>query len=361
MKNKGKEWDLLNKLNEEEDLTPDEITTLLESKDKEAEERLFYLANEKRKKYVGDEVHIRGLIEFSNFCRRNCFYCGLRRDNRKLKRYRMTGEEIYNLAEKIALQGVKTIVLQSGEDLAYDAKSLASLLYRIKKLGVAITLSIGEREFWEYVLWREAGADRYLLKQETFDRELFARLHPDDDFDQRLECQRVLRELGYEVGSGNMVGLPHQTPQSLALDIKKFEEWNFDMIGIGPFIPNPDTPWGGEVSDPEEKYLLTLKVLALTRILTKTSNLPATTALGALIPGGRERALSCGANVFMPNLTPSPYQKEYIIYPGKKDTGKSWESYLLEVKKMIEREGRRVSTDYGNRVSSPVSGEADRK
>lgn len=359
MRNSGKEWDLLNKLDREENLTQEEIVILLGCRDRKVEEQLFYLADEKRKKYVGEEVHLRGLVEFSNFCRRNCLYCGLRRDNRKLKRYRMSLEELYNLAEKIALQGLKTIVLQSGEDLAYDAKSLASLIHRIKKLDVAVALSIGEREPWEYALWRDAGADRYLLKQETFDRELFAKLHPDDDFDQRLECQRTLKELGYEVGSGNMVGLPYQTLQSLALDIKKFQEWDFDMIGIGPFIPNPDTPLGEEVSNPEGKYLLALKVLALTRVLTKTSNLPATTALGTLIPGGREKALSCGANVFMPNLTPSFYQSRYIIYPGK-GIEESWENYLLEVKKMIERKGRVVSTGYGNRVSSG-SGEAGRR
>ena len=357
MKNSEREWDLLNKLDREEDLTQEEIIILLECTDKKVEEQLFHLADEKRKKYVGEEVHLRGLVEFSNFCRKNCLYCGLRRGNRKLKRYRISPEEIYNISEKIALLGIKTIVLQSGEDLSYDVQTLASLISRIKKLDVAVTLSIGEREPGEYALWKDAGADRYLLKQETFDRELFAKLHPDDDFDRRLECQKTLKKLGYEVGSGNIVGLPYQTHQALALDIKKFQEWDFDMVGIGPFIPNPDTPLGNQIADPQRKYLLTLKVLALTRVLTKSSNLPATTALGALISKGRERALSCGANVFMPNFTPSFYQSKYIIYPGK-SIEESWEKYLLEVKKMIKMQGRIVSTGYGNRVPPLRSGEA---
>ena len=270
---------------------------------------------------MGEEVHLRGLVEFSNFCRRNCLYCGLRRDNRKLKRYRMSLEELYNLAEKIALQGLKTIVLQSGEDLAYDAKSLASLIHRIKKLDVAVALSIGEREPWEYALWRDAGANRYLLKQETFDRELFAKLHPDDDFDQRLECQRTLKELGYEVGSGNVVGLPYQTLQSLALDIKNFRR-DFDMIGIGPLSPTPIL-LREEVSNPEGKYLLTLKVLALTASSLKPLIFLLPLLWERLFPE-EEKGTPCGANVFMPNLTPLFIRVDISFIPGRvsKNPGK---------------------------------------
>lgn len=265
----------------------------------------------------------------------------------------MSLDEIYALCERVASLGVKTIVLQSGEDPWYEAKGLAELIYRVKKLKVAITLSIGEREPWEYALWRDAGADRYLLKQETFDRELFVRLHPDDDYDKRLYCQRVLKDLGYQVGSGNMVGLPYQTNEALALDIKKFQEWDFDMVGIGPFIPHPDTPLGGYVMDPEKKCLLTLKVLALTRILTKTTNLPATTALGTLVPGGRERGLRCGANVLMPNFTPIPYRAQYTIYPGKICLQEAWGSCLPCMEKMVKHLGRTIATDFGDRTRLP--------
>jgi len=342
--------DILDLLEEKEDCTEEELALLLRCGEPQVVHRLFTLADAKRRKYVGDVVHLRGLVEFSNFCRKNCLYCGLRKENRKLQRYRMSWEEMYALCERIARLGVKTIVLQSGEDPWYEAKPFAEFIHRVKKLRVAITLSVGEREPWEYALWRDAGADRYLLKQETFDRDLFARLHPDDDYDVRLECQRVLKELGYQVGSGNMVGLPYQTPEALALDIKKFQEWDFDMVGIGPFIPHPDTPLGHFTMDPEEKCLLTLKVLALTRILTKTTNLPATTALGTLVPGGRERGLRCGANVLMPNFTPHPYRSQYTIYPGKICVQEAWGGCLSCMKEMVTKLGRTIATDYGDRV-----------
>lgn len=342
--------ELLEALEKEESCTQEDLVALLRCEDPEVVERLFAIADAKRKKYVGDAVHLRGLVEFSNFCRKNCLYCGLRKENKKLKRYRMSFEEIYALCERIANLGIKTIVLQSGEDPWYEAKPFAHLIHRIKKLGVAVTLSVGEREPWEYALWRDAGADRYLLKQETFDRELFARLHPDDDYDERLRCQKVLKDLGYQVGSGNMVGLPGQTEESLALDVEKFREWDFDMIGIGPFIPHPDTPLGTFSMDPERKCLLTLKVLALTRILTRTTNLPATTALGTLVPGGRERGLRCGANVLMPNFTPSPYRTQYTIYPGKICVQEAWGSCLPCMERMVAKLGRTIATDFGDRV-----------
>jgi len=241
------------------------------------------------------------------------------------------------------------VVLQSGEDLAYDAKAIERIIRRLKKLNVAVTLSIGERTREEYARWRESGADRYLLKQETFDRELFRKLHPDDDYDRRLECQYILKELEYQVGSGNMVGLPGQTSEMLARDIKSFQIWNFDMIGIGPFIPHPHTPLGTLPMERERKFFLTLKTLALTRILTKDTLLPATTALGTLVSGGRERALRCGANVLMPNCTPLKYREHYTIYPGKICLTEEWGSCLPCMQKMVEKMGRTISQDYGHR------------
>jgi len=337
------------KLEREENLKEEEVALLLSCEEEQVVREIFALADRKRREYVGDAVHLRGLIEFSNICRKNCLYCGLRRDNRSLKRYRMSVEEIYAVGEKIARLGVKTVVLQSGEDPWYDARTIAHLIRRLKKLDLAVTLSIGEREREEYALWREAGADRYLLKQETFDRELFRRLHPDDDYDRRLACQSILRELGYQVGSGNMVGLPGQSLESLARDIKNFQKWDFDMIGIGPFIPHPDTPLGSYQIDQKKQFLLTLKTLAITRILTRTALLPATTALGTLVPGGREKALQCGGNVLMPNLTPSCYREHYTIYPGKICLTEEWGTCLPCMKGMVEQLGRTVATDYGHR------------
>jgi biotin synthase len=346
----------LAKLDREENLEEEEITLLLSCEDEEIVAAIFALADRKRREYVGDAVHLRGLIEFSNICRKNCLYCGLRRDNRNLKRYRMSVEEIYAVGVEIARLGVKTVVLQSGEDPWYDARTIAHLIRRLKKLDLAVTLSIGEREREEYALWREAGADRYLLKQETFDRELFRRLHPDDDYDRRLACQSILRELGYQVGSGNMVGLPGQSLESLARDIKNFQKWDFDMIGIGPFIPHPDTPLGSYRMEREKQFLLTLKTLAITRILTRTALLPATTALGTLVPGGREKALQCGGNVLMPNLTPSCYREHYTIYPGKICLTEEWGTCLPCMKGMVERLGRTVATDYGHRKKNRLPG-----
>ncbi len=341
--------ELLTQLAHTEDLSQEELALLLACEDEEITAELFTLADEKRRKYAGDAVHLRGLIEFSNYCRKNCLYCGLRRDNRSLPRYRMSIEEIYTVGEKIARLGVKTIVLQSGEDLSYDARSIASLLHRLKKLGVAITLSIGERTKEEYALWREAGADRYLLKQETFDEQLFRKLHPDDDHSHRLACQKILAELGYQVGSGNMVGLPGQTIEAIALDIKSFQRWNFDMIGIGPFIPHPDTPLGNFAPDRKKQYLLTLKTLALTRILTRDTHLPATTALGTLVSGGREKGLQCGANVLMPNFTPLAYRSHYTIYPGKICLQEEWGKCVACMSMMLKELGRSVAQDHGHR------------
>ncbi|MEN3186054.1 MAG: [FeFe] hydrogenase H-cluster radical SAM maturase HydE [Atribacterota bacterium] len=346
--------ELLNKLDQRENLEIPEITHLLACDDQKVIEHLFSLADQKRQHYVGNEVHLRGLIEFSNICRKNCLYCGLRRDNRRLQRYHMGEEDIYELGKRIAHLGIKTVVLQSGEDPFYDAKTIARLVKRLKKLNVAITLSIGERKKEEYALWREAGADRYLLKQETFDRELFRKLHPDDDYDARLECQYILKELDYQVGSGNMVGLPGQNEESLANDIKHFQLWDFDMIGIGPFIPHPDTPLGTFRMKTEKKYLLTLKTLALTRILTKTALIPATTALGTLVPGGREKALQCGANVLMPNCTPSIYRTQYTIYPGKICVTEEWGLCLSCMKQKIENLGRRIADTHGHRQKTPI-------
>lgn len=285
---------------------------------KEASEvnKLFIFADRVRKDFCGDGILLRGIVEFSSFCSRECFYCGLNKNNRKLDRYRMSKEELLKSIAYLAECKIKTVVLQSGEDQGVDAIWLKDIISEIKsRFEMAITLSLGERSADDYRIWKDAGADRYLLKIETSDKDLYLSMHPQMNFDRRLHCLDVLRELGYQVGSGNIIGLPGQTLKIIAQDIIFFKQRDFDMIGIGPFIPHGDSPFSGEkIGDAQ----LTLKTLALTRIVTKNTHLPATTALGSLDKDYRLDGLKSGANVLMPNFTPQPYRKLYEIYPGKR-------------------------------------------
>ncbi|MQL51006.1 [FeFe] hydrogenase H-cluster radical SAM maturase HydE [Desulfofundulus thermobenzoicus] len=328
----------------EETLSPGEIGALLAAgpRDRPA---LFAAADEMRRRHVGDDVHLRGIIEFSNYCRNNCLYCGLRRENRRVKRYRMEPVEITDAARQAVNMGFKTIVLQSGEDPYYNGDVLARIVSEIKELDAAVTLSVGDRRREEYELWRRAGADRYLLKHETADPELFARLRPGTTLSQRLKRLYWLRELGYQVGSGNMVGLPGQTTEILAADLLLLKELDVEMAGIGPFIPHPETPLG---KCPPGDWQLSLKVLAVARLLLPKAHLPATTALGTVHPRGREMGLKCGANVVMPDATPLQYRAHYQIYPGKAGLEADTRRILAELHKMIHSLGRRVAADYGH-------------
>lgn len=307
---------IIQKAKETHELSRDEIIALL--KDDSINEELFKAADEVRKKYLGDEVHLRGLIEFTNICKRNCMYCGLRRDNKNLNRYRLSHEEIIDFAKKAVSYGYKTLVLQGGEDDYYTVDRLVPIVKDLKALGVALTLSIGERPFEEYESLKKAGADRFLLRIETTDRELYEELDPGMSHENRIQCLKNLRKLGYEVGSGCLVGLPGQKIESLADDILFFKELDVDMNGIGPFIPNEDTP----LKDAEGgQFELALKVMAIVRLLLPDINIPATTAMETLNKQGRVIALQCGANVVMPNVTEGEYRKLYALYPGKICTG----------------------------------------
>ncbi|EGT0691603.1 [FeFe] hydrogenase H-cluster radical SAM maturase HydE [Clostridium perfringens] len=307
---------IIQKAKETHELSRDEIIALL--KDYSINEELFKAADEVRKKYLGDEVHLRGLIEFTNICKRNCMYCGLRRDNKNLNRYRLSHEEIIDFAKKAVGYGYKTLVLQGGEDDYYTVERLVPIVKDLKALGVALTLSIGERPFEEYEALKKAGADRFLLRIETTDRELYEELDPGMSHENRIQCLKNLRKLGYEVGSGCLVGLPGQKIESLADDILFFKELDVDMNGIGPFIPNEDTP----LKDAEGgQFELALKVMAIVRLLLPDINIPATTAMETLNKQGRVIALQCGANVVMPNVTEGEYRKLYALYPGKICTG----------------------------------------
>ena len=327
-----------------EDLSSKEMGILLEANSEETE-ALFRTADRVRRRFVGEEIHLRGIVEFSNLCIQNCLYCGLRRDNQNLRRYRMTPEEVRESAKEVQAMGIRTLVLQSGEDPWYTRDRLSGLIRRIKEeTGLTLTLSVGERPREDYKAWKEVGADRYLLKQETGAEELFAHLRPGRTLAERLESLKFLRELGYEVGSGNMVGLPGQSHEDLVRDIRLFREFDFDMIGIGPFIPHPQTPLGKSAP---ANLNLALKVLALTRITTRDTHLPATTASGVLSPEGRKRALLAGANVIMPNLTPRKYRGYYRIYPGKEKSGGGMNETLETVFSL----GRTIGQGAGYRRS----------
>ena len=275
---------------------------------------LFSAADKVREKYVGHAVHLRGLIEFSNICKQNCLYCGLRRDNRKVNRYRLSEEEILDFARKAHSYGYRTVVMQSGEDNYFTVDSMTKIIRQVKALDLAITLSIGEKTYDEYEAYKEAGADRYLLRIETTDKDLYEKLDPGMSFANRLRCLEDLRSLGYELGTGCLIGLPGQTLESLADDILFFQRIDADMIGVGPFIPNLDTPLQDE---PGGSFELSRKVMAITRLLLPDSNIPATTAMETLNRQGRVIALQSGANVVMPNVTEGEYRKFYALYPGK--------------------------------------------
>ena len=322
-------------------LTAAELTALLAAP--EAEDALAAAADRVRARTVGDAVHLRGLIEFSNCCRRSCFYCGLRRENEKAERYRLTPEAILALAKKGRDLGYHTLVLQSGEDPWFTATRLSPLLREIKALGVAVTLSIGERSFADYQALKAAGADRFLLRVETTDRALYTSLHPGMTAEERRRCLFDLRRLGYEVGTGVLVGLPGQSVASLAQDALFFQDIDADMVGIGPLIPHADTPLAG--ARPGDMGLVR-RLVAAVRLLLPEANIPATTAMETLLPGARETILRAGANVIMPNLTEGDARRRYVLYPGKAEVA---DTCRAEIEEAIQRMGRFVGTDRGSR------------
>ena len=326
------------------DFSKNEVIEIL--KDNSQNDWLFSLADKIRKENVGDEVHLRGLIEFSNICKRTCKYCGLRCENKEIDRYRIEPDDIIFYAQKAVDMGYKTIVLQSGEDEYYSREILCKIIKGIKTLDVALTLGIGERSFDDYKAFKDCGADRYLIRIETTDKELYKKMHPHMSFENRVRCLKDLGKLGYEVGTGCLVGLPGQTIESLANDILFFKEINADMVGIGPFIAHPHTPLKDCLNG---DFTLALKVMALTRILLKNINIPATTAMETLNQNGRIIALQSGANVVMPNVTTTEYRAKYEIYPNKICINENPSQCFNCVSGKIRSIGRSVSTGYGFR------------
>jgi biotin synthase len=336
----------------------EELVGWLRETDAAKLKKLWAAADAARHENVGDAVLLRGLIEFSNCCVRRCAYCGLSVGNHKINRYRMTPEEILDCARQARDFGYGTVVLQSGEDRGFSLELLRQVIAGIKKeTSLAVTLSVGERDERELAAWREAGADRYLLRFETSNPDLYARIHPDlpGKVSDRLELLRKLRALGYEVGSGVMIGIPGQTYTDLANDILLFAELDLDMIGVGPFLAHPDTPLGESTfSAPEGEQmpnseLMTYKVVALARLACPMANIPSTTALATVNQAtGRELGLMRGANVVMPNVTPIKYRKEYQIYPGKACLMEDASSCHFCMRGRIESLGRTIGTGRGD-------------
>lgn len=334
-----------------------EILQWLHESDAARLEHLWRQADAVRRQHVGDDVHLRGLVEISNHCVRRCAYCGLRADHTALERYRMTEEEILDCAHQAVRFGYGTLVLQAGEDPGLTADGVGRLIQRIKhETPLAVTLSLGERSDDELLAWRRAGADRYLLRFETSDRRLFDRIHPahpgrDSD---RIALLGRLREMGYEVGSGVMVGIPGQTRESLADDIEMFRTLDLDMIGVGPFLPHPATPLGhmpSESGHPDQvpnTEQMTYVVMALARLACPRANIPSTTALATLNRAqGRELGLQRGANIVMPNLTPPAYRCRYEIYPAKACLYESAEDCHGCLTRRIRSIGRRIGAGPG--------------
>lgn len=328
------------------DLSKDKILALLHATPEDTD-RLYNQADKVRETYLGDEVYLRGIIEFSNHCRKNCAYCGIRALNTMVHRYRISDDEILATCKKIEAYQQTTVVLQSGEDVYYTQEVLGELISTIKhETKLAITLSVGERSKDTYAYWKEKGMDRYLLRFETCNRDLFATMHPDDDFDERLNCLRDLKDVGVQVGSGFLIGLPGETLEQLADDILFCTQLNLDMIGVGPFIAHPNTPLS-DLKNPFDPEIF-FKTIAILRLLNPKTHIPATTAFDAIHPNGRNKALTIGANVFMPNASPKAYRKDYLLYPGKPCIDESGDDCAGCVVARIGMLGRKIGTSRGD-------------
>lgn len=343
---------LTEKLIRDHTLAREEYARLLEaSGDPEVRSRLSREAVRLRKLYYGDKVFTRGLIEFTNYCKNNCYYCGIRCQNPHAKRYRLSREEILDCCENGYELGFRTFVLQGGEDPFFTDERMTEIIREIKTRypDCALTLSIGERSFESYRRFREAGADRYLLRHETADEAHYRKLHPENlTLANRKRCLRDLKALGYQVGAGFMVGSPGQTSAELAEDLCFLEELQPEMVGIGPFIPHHETPFAEAEAGSVD---LTLFLLSVIRILLPKVLLPATTALGTLDPRGREKGLLAGANVVMPNLSPVKNRKQYDLYDNKICTGEEAAECRECLARRVESVGYRLVTERGDAVS----------
>jgi biotin synthase len=341
---------IIDRLYSEQNLADNELAALIESKDENTAEILRQRADEVRRRYYGTAVYLRGLIEISSYCKNNCLYCGIRRDNKAAERYRLTADEIMKCAENGYALGFRTFVLQGGEDSYFTDDVMCGIVSEIKSRfpDCAVTLSLGERSESSYERLRKAGADRYLLRHEAADEQLYSRLHPKEmSLKNRKECLFTLKRLGYQVGAGFMVGVPYQTTEHLIADLRFLQELQPEMIGIGPFIPHHMTQFADEKAGTVE---LTLRLLGIIRLMFPKVLLPATTALGTAAPDGRERGLMTGCNVVMPNLSPVSVRKKYDLYDDKICTGEEAAECRHCLERRINSVGYRVEISRGDAV-----------
>jgi biotin synthase len=350
---------VIDRLEAERRLDLADYAALIRGRTPEAAAYLAERADLVRRRVYGTEVYVRGLIEVSSFCRNDCYYCGLRRSNRRCERYRLTPAQILDCCREGYRLGFRTFVLQGGEDAAFSGAAVASLVRGIKQEfpDCAVTLSLGEYEKADYTQMREAGADRYLLRHETASPAHYARLHPAQmSHAHRLQCLDTLKALGFQAGCGFMVGAPYQTPEDLALDLQFVEKFGPAMCGIGPFLPQKDTPFG---SMPGGTAELTVYLLSILRLIRPQLLLPATTALGTVCPGGRELGLRAGANVLMPNLSPVSVRGKYALYDNKLSTGVESAQELERLRQQIRAIGYEIVTSRGDmREETGASGAA---
>ena len=340
--------ELVEKLYDTCDLSDIELKSLIESDDESTAKLLRERADEVRIKSYGRKVFLRGLIEVSSYCRNDCLYCGIRRSNKSADRYRLTREQIMMCAENGYELGFRTFVMQGGEDSAFTDDFMCSVIsgLREKFPDCAITLSLGERSRESYKRMREAGADRYLLRHEAADEALYSKLHPAEmSLQHRKQCLFDLRDLGYQVGAGFMVGAPYQTTDSLIADLRFLQELKPHMIGIGPFVPHHCTPFAEEKGGTLQ---LTLRLLGILRLMFPKVLLPATTALGTIAPNGRELGLQTGCNVVMPNLSPVDVRKKYDLYDNKICTGEEAAECRSCLQRRIEAAGYEVAVERGD-------------
>ena len=339
---------LIDQLHKEQTLTKEEWITLIEGHTPELSEYLFSLAREERHRYYGHDVYVRGLIEFTNYCKNDCYYCGIRKSNRNADRYRLTEEEILSCCKIGYELGFCTFVLQGGEDGFYTDEKICQIVSKIKAEypDCAVTLSIGEKSRESYQAYFDAGADRYLLRHETADEAHYKKLHPAEmSYQNRMRCLRDLKEIGYQTGCGFMVGSPYQTVDTLWEDLQFIRRLKPQMVGIGPFIPQKDTPFGTETAGTME---MTLRLLSIIRLIHPHVLLPATTALGTIHPKGRELGILAGANVVMPNLSPVAVREKYKLYDNKICTGDEAAECRFCMQKRMESIGYQVAVNRGD-------------
>ncbi len=339
---------LIEKLERERTLSQEEFALLIDNRNDELANLLFEKAVKARKVYYGNDIYIRGLIEFTNYCKNDCYYCGIRRSNRTVERYRLSPEDILLCCAEGYALGYRTFVLQGGEDPWYTPERIEGIISAIKKNhpDCAVTLSFGEHPKEVYKKWFDAGADRYLLRHETADDCHYSMLHPAElTLKNRKRCLYDLKEIGYQVGCGFMVGSPYQTTEHIVKDLLFIREFEPDMVGIGPFIPHHATPFKDEKRGSLE---LTLYLLAIVRLMLPNVLLPATTALGSIDPQGREKGILAGANVCMPNLSPENVRKNYSLYDNKLSTGAEAAQKTGDLTLRMEAIGYRIVTSRGD-------------